>query len=656
MAEETSIDIALKIDPNSIKSIGEAKKALKDLKSAVLEAGEGSEAFDKLNAKAGALQDRLNNVNEQVKSLAVGSKLEGLSNQFGLVGDKIKSLDFAGAAEQAKKLAIASKAITFGEATKGLKELGSTFLSVGKSLLFNPLFGIPAVIIGLSVALYKLKDDIAIIGNAFDAVTDIFDGAVKSLKKFTDSIGLTNFAGKKAAEDTIVISGKVTKAVVERYEREIALAQAAGEKTEQLEYAKSLAVIEATKGEIKANQAAYEAGVITLEEKQKKQEEFNELLKKTELEKAVTLVKIGKETRDAIDKREEESKQKQIKADEEKKKRDEQAADLKNRLLAEQDAEVAKANEEGAKEQAKRFQRDKTIFEISKQFEISELEVIKEFDRLKVENAYATEEEIFKLVSDNQQRKYDAAKATFEISKEFGLSEIEIQKEFDRIRLENKFATDAEIFKSIEDNEKKKLDLAQKAIENDKKLNEEKLRTTKEYASYSLQVAAGLSNLIYSIEENNTKKSDKVTLASQKKAFNRKKTLGIVNSVISTAEAIISAAPDPTRMAFAGIVGAASIATIASQKFQPPGESGSSGGGATPTVPSVTQSFGGGGGGNVPSFSPSANLINPNPNFTGTAGAFSGNNQPPVRAYVVESEMTDAQLRAERFRQRATLR
>jgi hypothetical protein len=627
MAEETSIDIALKIDPNSIKSIGEAKKALKDLKSAVLEAGEGSEAFDKLNAKAGALQDRLNNVNEQVKSLAVGSKLEGLSNQFGLVGDKIKSLDFAGAAEQAKKLAIASKAITFGEATKGLKDLGSTFLSVGKSLLFNPLFGIPAVIIGLSVALYKLKDDIAIIGNAFDAVTDIFDGAVKSLKKFTDSIGLTNFAGKKAAEDTIVISGKVTKAVVDRYDREIALAEAAGEKTEKLEYAKSLAVIEATKGEIKANQAAYEAGVITLEEKQKKQEEFNELLKKTELEKAVTLVKIGKAASDEIDKREEESKQKQIKADEEKKKRDEQAAKEKLEL----DQKIYEEGEKWAQLEIDNY--------LKREQEKEDAEV------KRVEEDAAATKQIF-----------DNRVAQQEIENEFNLTQEQVDAEFARRRIENQYLTDQEIYKSILDTETKKRDLAQKAIENDKKLNEEKLRTTKEYANYSLQVAAGLSNLIYSIEENNTKKSDKVTLASQKKAFNRKKTLGIVNSVISTAEAIISAAPDPTRMAFAGIVGAASIATIASQKFQPPGESGSSGGGATPTVPSVTQSFGGGGGGNVPSFSPSANLINPNPNFTGTAGAFSGNNQPPVRAYVVESEMTDAQLRAERFRQRATLR
>ena len=631
MAEEINIDILIET-ANSVKSIGEAKKAIKDLKSAVLGVEEGSEAFEKLNKAAGKLNDRLNDVNEQVKIFSTDSKLEALSNQFGLVGSKIKSLDFAGAAAEAKKLAIATKSISFGEATKGLKDLGSTFLSVGKSLLFNPLFAIPAIIVGLSVALYKLKDDIAVVGLAFKVVTDIFDGAVKALKKFTDQIGLTNFAGKKAAEDTIVISGKVTKAVVERYDREIALAEAAGEKTEKLEYAKSLAVIEATKGEIKANQAAYEAGVITLEEKQKKQEEFNELLKKTELEKAVTLVKISKDTQDAIDKREEESEKKRIKREEERLKKLQEEINLKNRLLAEQDAEVEKANEKGEADLKARIQAEQDS-------EVKRVE----------EDAAAT------------RKIFENRVAQEEIQNEFNLTQEQVDAEFARRRVENQYLTDQEIYKSIFDTEQDKIELAQKTAEEEDRIQKQKLQNTIAYANAGLNALTSIDNLLVTIEENNRKKGEKQSLASQKKAFNRKKALGIASAAISTAEAIIGYNANPgfplgiPLAIAAGVTGAASIAAIASQKFQPAGESGSSGGGGgVPPLPTSSISFGGGNDIANKTFQPSASLITPT--FTGTAGGFSGNNQTPVRAYVVESEMTEAQLRAERFRQRAEMR
>jgi outer membrane murein-binding lipoprotein Lpp len=65
---------------DSAKTIQELKKALKDLKSAAVEAGEGSEAFNRITAAAGQVSDRVGDLNAQVNALGDDlGKLRGVT-------------------------------------------------------------------------------------------------------------------------------------------------------------------------------------------------------------------------------------------------------------------------------------------------------------------------------------------------------------------------------------------------------------------------------------------------------------------------------------------------------------------------------------------------------------------------------------------------
>jgi hypothetical protein len=92
MAEET-IDIDLVINTaNSAKTIGETRKALKDLRTAALQVEEGSEAFNKITKAAGQLQDKVGDLNQRIKFFASDTKnldgaiatVQGLAGAFSL--------------------------------------------------------------------------------------------------------------------------------------------------------------------------------------------------------------------------------------------------------------------------------------------------------------------------------------------------------------------------------------------------------------------------------------------------------------------------------------------------------------------------------------------------------------------------------------------
>lgn len=102
--------------------------------------------FTDATSKASALKDQINDTNEQIAVLTAGSKFEVLGNGISDVAGKIASLDFEGAAESANRLVQLSKQINFGDAVQGVKDIGSTFINLGKALLTNPLFLIAGAI------------------------------------------------------------------------------------------------------------------------------------------------------------------------------------------------------------------------------------------------------------------------------------------------------------------------------------------------------------------------------------------------------------------------------------------------------------------------------------------------------------------------------
>lgn len=196
-----------------------------------------------------------------------------------------------------------------------------------------------------------------------------------------------------------------------------------------------------------------------------------------------------------------------------------------------------------------------------------------------------------------------------------------------------------------------------KRLENDKNTNDELLKQQKSFGdalvaaatkvygdiekkkealdNYRLEteqnVLNGMQQLINAFEASNEKNA--------KRAFQLNKALAITTVLIDTSRAIMKAAAETTdftppqalrvaNMVAMGVAGAAQVAAIASQKFQP---SGNGGGGTTPSV-----STGGAAQPQAPQF-----------NIVGQSGinqvAQALGQQQPVQAYVVAQDVTTAQ-------------
>ena len=162
------------------------------------------------------------------------------------------------------------------------------------------------------------------------------------------------------------------------------------------------------------------------------------------------------------------------------------------------------------------------------------------------------------------------------------------------------------------------------------KANEEQLQEAKfQLASSALSSIASIANLFAQQNE-----------ANAKKAFNISKAVGIAQTGINTAQAIMKAAAETTdftppqalrvaNMVAMGVAGAVQIAGIAAQKFQPSG--GTTGGVTTPSVSTGAAS--------QPQ-APSFNVVGQS-GFNQIAGALG--QQPPTQAFVVAGDVTTAQ-------------
>ncbi len=231
----------------------------------------GGPEFDAAVAQAARLRDSMNDVNEQVAVLTAGSKFEALGNQLGDIGGKILSLDFEGANESAQRLVTLTKTINLKDAVKGVKDLGGTFLNLGKALLTNPLFLIGAAIALAVTAVVKLLDKMGVLKKIGEVVGYIFEKIGEFLEYIADTVssvvdaifGTTLVAEKQAqklAEQQDKLLEKVkakSEAVVEGVDREIKQEKALGKNTEVLEKKKLELIIKTAEVEFKLYQERF---------------------------------------------------------------------------------------------------------------------------------------------------------------------------------------------------------------------------------------------------------------------------------------------------------------------------------------------------------------------------------------------------------------
>ena len=259
------IDVEIRTNTTGIKSL---RQELRETTIALQQATD-PQYIEELQQKAGQLKDRMMDVNAEINAMASGSKFEKVSSSLGLVGDSLRNMDFEEASQRAMLFAKTAKTITFKDAIGSVKSLGSTFMTVGKAILSNPLFLIAGIIVLIGVGIVKLLDKLGILKTIFKAIGDVIDFVVQGIKDFLDWIGLTNFAVEDAAQAQADASEKVakaqeerTKSVVQDIDNEIRIAELQGKNTEDLERKKVWLIVNTAKARYKADMDAAKAAAL----------------------------------------------------------------------------------------------------------------------------------------------------------------------------------------------------------------------------------------------------------------------------------------------------------------------------------------------------------------------------------------------------------
>lgn len=126
------------------------KKELREMQQQLATLDPNSKAFQELSVRAGEVKDKINDASEAVRANA-GNAFEGLANNTGLLTDRLMNLDFEGVASAARGMGASLGRIDMKTLTAGVEQAGSALISLGTSLLKNPLFYLGAAIAGIII-------------------------------------------------------------------------------------------------------------------------------------------------------------------------------------------------------------------------------------------------------------------------------------------------------------------------------------------------------------------------------------------------------------------------------------------------------------------------------------------------------------------------
>lgn len=343
-------------------------------------------------------------------------------------------------------------------------------------------------------------------------------------------------------------------------------------------------------------------------------------------------------------------------------------------------------------------EREAKILEINKEYKQKEIENINnskkaESDILEaqyqkdISNANLTAQQKLKI---DEQYELDKLKLSQDTSKK--INEIEVEN-----ALKTETVYDSKLGKIMKKSEQilaATSQLVSKAISDlqllfDTQAQQEQVKREAQFSADSEALKAQLANRLLTEQQYNEQvsllqqKKNQEELAAKRKAFQQNKALSIANAAMSTAQAVISAfnagaslgpagiIAGPAFAAVAGVLGAAEIAIIASQKFTASkgGIVPSSGGGASnidsvpsllapgeavinadatarfaPLLSMMNMSTGG------RQLAPSMDFIQSNSNSN---RVYNSENQA-VRAYVVENDITSSQRRIRRYEENSS--
>lgn len=478
MADNVTIDI----DVEGGDSLERTRNKIEQLKAQMIETSD-TKTFNKLALEAGQLETEVQRVEQAVTSLSgQGDALAKMGTSMGRVGGSLASLDFETAAEEAGRLAEIGKTMTFAGAIKSLKNLGSTFATMGKALLTNPFFLIAGVITAIVAGIVALMDELGLLTAIFDAVGEAIDWVIQKIKDLLDWLGLTSFAEEDAAQKSADAAKKRADAqekasnrIIQGLDNEIALIEAKGEVSDE-DFERILA-IEAKKRETLAKtararmeeaEAALKAAKIKGDLDEEEMQDLRDKLDETKLayKNAQKQIEIGdaQAATKRRKRREEETKAEQKELEE---RQDAWEKYQQNRLDAQRQIEdlTLKLMEEGTDQQLEQINTnyDRLIEDTKANEELlqsEKLEIVKKYEKLRQQEIQEVNDEIALKEKEENQKKIEREQQQLDLLTQLRNSEMENEL----LAIEQQYQKDLELAKGNAELEKELLN----QIESDK--------------------------------------------------------------------------------------------------------------------------------------------------------------------------------------------
>ena len=142
---------------NTAKGFTSAKAELRALNQQLLQMDSSSEEFKKASARAAELKDNISDLSAEINANA-GNAFEGLSNNVGLFGSRLMSLDLKGAGQALSGMGAAVGKIDFKTLREEVGGLTKGLANLGKALLANPLFLAGAALAATVVYWKEIKE------------------------------------------------------------------------------------------------------------------------------------------------------------------------------------------------------------------------------------------------------------------------------------------------------------------------------------------------------------------------------------------------------------------------------------------------------------------------------------------------------------------
>lgn len=613
-----AIDIPFKASVDTgdgAKSLRSLKQEFKDTQKELDGLTVGSENYISTLKKLGKVKDEIGDLNDEINAFKPEGKVQAFGNVVSGLASGFQAATgaaalFGGENKEIEKTLLKVQAVmAFTEGIKGLVSLGDGFKVLSNVIKSNPIFLIAAIIIAIGSAMYALKDKIAIIGEAFDAMGKALNYVVQKGKDFLDFLGLTSFAATKTTDSIIANNERIKNANNSRYDSEIAAAKRAGKETELIEIAK-LNSITKTNDEV--------IRLLLLRKQANGELSDDEIKKLSELR-------------------------------EENKKTYQQILDLSDQYRDKEIEAQKKLNEKAQALLEKRRQDHQKYLDAVADAENAEADKYDALLKKQKEDARHLEAQSY------NDARADAQKMLDDYDKDL-LAQAELKVVADR----NSFNANLELLnlkrdqelENTELTENEKLAIKQKYAQQEKQLTQQQFEGTLTLAKVSNDGMMALSDLYFAVKSANTKKGSAEDLANAKKQFKINKDLSLVSATIMGIQSVIAAYQSgaavpvagvvlgPAMAILAGIAAAANIAKISATQFG----GGGGGIGALPSAPS---------GGGVPTINAPRNFITDlNPDGT-IKNQSQQNKQPTIKAVVVETDITGSQKRVSSIQESA---